>query len=75
LEGDDNGQGVAEDASDLGPGGKTGEAVDVQESLEFGHGRIVAGFPTRRKANFGRKPREKRALATENYPHDFTKNL
>jgi hypothetical protein len=75
LQGDDDGPGVAEDASELGPGEEAGEAVDVQESLELGHSRIVTSFPKRRKANFAWKTRRKLTPAIESYPHDFTKSL
>ena len=74
LQGDDNGPGVAEDASDLGPGDEAGEAVDVPESLEFGHPGIVTSSPKRRKANSPEKTEENRASAIEKYPHDFTKS-
>jgi hypothetical protein len=73
-QGDDDGPGVAEDAADLGPGDEAGEAVDVPESLEFGHPGIVTSSPRRRKANFPEKTKENGAYAIEKYPHDFTKS-
>jgi hypothetical protein len=75
LQGDNDGQGVAEDTPDRRLGNEAGEAVDVQESLAFWHTRIVTGFPKGRKANFARKTRSLLALAIESYPHDSTKNL
>src|SRR5262249_23876280 len=75
LERDDHGEGIAEDTSELGPGDGAGKAVDVQESLEFGHPRIVTSSPRWRKSDFVGKSREKLALTTESYPHDFTKSL
>ena len=66
--------GIAENTSEVGPGDETGKAVDVQESLEFGHPRIVTSSPRQRKSDFVGKSREKSALTTESYPHDFTKS-
>jgi hypothetical protein len=74
AQGDDHGPWVAVEAADLGLRDEAGEAVDVQETLEFGHPRIVTSLPGRRKADFTGKYREKRASAIGNYPHDFTKN-
>jgi hypothetical protein len=71
---DDHGQRVAEDPSDLELGDEAGEAIDVQESLEFGHPGIVTSSPRRRKTAFAGKRRGKAALATESNPHDFTKS-
>jgi len=73
-EANDDGRGVAEDAPELGAGDKAREAVDVQESLEFWHPRIVTGLAKRRKANFAGKTRGKFAPAIESYPRDFTKS-
>jgi hypothetical protein len=59
LEGDDHGEGIAEDTSNLGLGDEAREAVEVQESLEFRHRRIVTRFPRRGKPDFAGKPRKK----------------
>jgi hypothetical protein len=75
VEGDDHGEGVAEDASNLGPGHEAGEAIDVLKSLELGHRRIVTSFPRRGKPDFTGKQRVKSASDMESYPHDFTKSL
>ncbi len=75
LEGDDYGQGVAEEAADLGLGDEAGETVDVHEALEFGHRHIVTSLPRSWKADFPGKHREKWTSATGIYPHDFTKSL
>ena len=53
---------LAEEASDLGPGYEAGEAVDVQETLAFGHPRLVTSSPERRKTILPRKPRRILAL-------------
>ena len=49
AEGDDHRPGVAEDTPDLGHRDEAGEPVDVLESLEFAHPRIVTSFRRRRK--------------------------
>ena len=74
LEGDDHGERIAEDTSDVGPGDEAGEAVDVQESLELGHRRIVTSFPRRGKPDFVGKHREKSAAGMGTHPPDFTKS-
>jgi len=74
LERDDHSEGIAEDTSDLGSGNEARKAVDVQESLEFGHPRIVTSSPRWRKSDFVGKSREKLALTTESYPHEYAKS-
>src|SRR5262245_4036390 len=74
-EGDDDGQGVAEDAANLGLWDEAGEAVDVQESFEFGHRRIVTSSPRQRKPNCAGKTGGRPAPNIEKHPHDFTKSL
>src|SRR5262249_15606281 len=44
LEGDDHGLRIAEEALDLGQRDKAGEAVEVVESLAFGHATIVTSL-------------------------------
>jgi hypothetical protein len=58
----------------LGLRNKAGEAVDVQESIDFRHPRIVTIFPTRKKASFTEKIRTRLATGVEIHPLDSTKS-
>jgi hypothetical protein len=56
------------------PGHEAGEAVDVLESLEFSHPRIVTGFLSQWKADFAENIQGKCVSAIESYPHDYAKS-
>jgi hypothetical protein len=75
LEGDDDSQRIPEDASNRGQWYEAGEAVDVPESLEFGHPRIMTSFPRPRNCKPAWKYRAFQTSGVKIHPHDFTKSL
>src|SRR5262249_685257 len=71
AERDDHRPRVAEDTPDLGHRGEAGEPVDVLESLEFAHLRIVTGFRRRRKGVAPGETRRTTTLKAKKLPTRF----
>lgn len=61
TKGEDDGEGIAEEAADRGGGDEARETIEVVESSENGHAAIVTSFATGEKTKTPTKTREIRA--------------